>query len=201
MHGTTDQQDLTARDLAARWWRPALAVLAVAAAVAWRLTKDDLGAPPNLELATAASFLAAGVLRHRLAALAPLAVAAVSDLLLGNSAVLWFTWSAWAVIGLGAMLTRRARGGRRFAAAVGLGVGGSVFFFLWTNAGVWVQGRGAYYPAGLDGLAASYAAGLPFLRNMLLGNLVLLPAAAAAVALVERLEGLGERASVPGAAR
>lgn len=180
--------DLTGGGLARRWWRPVVAVLAVVGAVVWRLVKDDLGAPPNLELSTAAAFLAAGLLRHRVAALAPLAVVAVSDLLLGNTAILLFTWTAWAAIGAAALLTRRATGARRAVAALGLGLGGSLFFYLWTNLGVWLQGRGTFYPAGLDGLLASYVAGLPFLRPMLVGNLVLVPLAAAVVTLVERLE-------------
>ncbi len=189
---------LDARDLLHRWWRLALVVLAAALAVVWRLVKDDLGAPPNLELSTAAALLVAGLLRHRVAALAPLAVVAASDLLLGNSAVLAFTWSAWAVIGVASLLTPRAGAGwRRYATAVGFGLGGTLFFYLWTNLGVWWLGRGTFYPAGLDGLAASYVAGLPFVRPMLLGNLVLVPAAAAVVGLVERLE---RRAVLPAAA-
>jgi hypothetical protein len=186
---------LRARDLLRRWWRPALVVLAAVLAVVWRLVKDDLGAPPNLELSTAAAFLAAGLLRHRVAALVPLVVVAASDLLLGNSAVLAFTWTAWAAIGLVSLLTPRAGGGwRRYAAAVGFGVGGTLLFYLWTNLGVWWLGRGTFYPAGPDGLLASYVAGLPFLRPMVLGNLVLVPAAAVVVALVERFE---RRATVP----
>lgn len=181
-------RDLTARELFRRWWRPGVVVLAVVGAVVWRVVKDDLGAPANLELSTAAAFLAAALLRHRAAALVPLAVVAVSDLALGNSAVLLFTWSAWAVIGVAALWTRHARGARRFVAALGFGVGSTLFFYLWTNFGVWLQGRGTFYPAGLDGLLASYVAGLPFLRPMLLGNLVLVPAAAGMVTLVERLE-------------
>jgi hypothetical protein len=182
--------DLTARELARRWWRPLVAVLAVVGAVVWRLVKDDLGAPHNLELSTAAAFLAAGLLRHRAAALAPLVVVAVSDLLLGNSAILIFTWTAWAAIGAAALWTRRAGGTRRFASALGYGVGSSLFFYLWTNFGVWLEGHGRFYSSGLDGLVASYVAGLPFLRPMLVGNFVLVPLAAVVVTLVERLEHL-----------
>jgi hypothetical protein len=192
-----DAGDLTPRELVRRWWRPAVAVLAVVAAVTWRLVKDDLGAPPNLELSTAAAFLAAGLLRHRVAALVPLAVVAVSDLLLGNTAILLFTWTAWAAIGAAALWTRRAGGARRLAAAAGYGLGSTLFFYLWTNFGVWLQGRGTFYAAGLDGLLASYVAGLPFLRPMLLGNLVLVPLAAGVVTLVERLEHLPTLAAQP----
>ncbi|WP_418276670.1 DUF6580 family putative transport protein [Isoptericola jiangsuensis] len=193
-------RDLMLRDLGERWWRPAAAVLLVVAAIVWRLVKDDLGAPPNLELSTAAAFAAAGLLRHRAAMLAPLVVVAVSDVLLTNSAILVFTWSAWAVIGVASWWTRRSSGARRFVVALGFGVGSSLWFYLWTNFGVWLQGRGTFYPAGVDGLVASYVAGLPFLRPMLLGNLVLVPLAAGVVALVERLERVHSLGAVPGRA-
>ena len=181
-----DGRDLTARDLAHRWWRPAIVVLVLTAAVLWRLVAPGLGAPPNLEIATAATFLAVLLLRHRWAAVVPFVVVAVSDALLGNTQIMWFTWSAWAVIGLGAILARRLRGPGRYAAALGVGVGGSLWFFAWTNFGVWLMD--GLYPATLDGLIASYVAGLPFLRTMLLGNLVFVPLVAVVASLVERAE-------------
>jgi len=51
--------------------------------------------------------------------------------------------------------------------AVGLAAG--VGFYLTTNAAVWLFTNA--YPPTLDGLAASYIAGLPFLKWTLLGNL------------------------------
>ncbi len=133
--------------------------------------------------------------------LAPLVVVALSDVLLGNSNVLVFTWTAWAVIGVGAWWAGRVRGsGARLVSALGFGVGSSLFFYLWTNAGVWWLGRGTFYPAGIDGLLASYVSGLPFLRPMLLGNLVLLPLAAGLVALTGRLERTTVVAALPRAA-
>jgi uncharacterized membrane protein len=143
-----DRDVLTLTDLAHRWWRVALVAALVAVAVVWRLVKNDLGAPPNLELATAATFAAALLLRNRMAALAPLIVAVVSDLVLGNTSILFFTWSAWAVMGVAALLLPRFLAGRpggwrRYATALGFGVGGSIWFFLWTNFGVWAMGDGA----------------------------------------------------------
>ncbi|WP_275001606.1 DUF6580 family putative transport protein [Promicromonospora iranensis] len=189
--GGDQGRDLTVGELAHRWWRPAIVVLVLTAAVVWRLVAPDLGAPPNLEIATAATFLAVLLLRNRWAAVVPFAVVAVSDAMIGNTQIMWFTWSAWAVVGLGAILARNLRGPGRYAAALGVGVGGSLWFFAWTNFGVWLMD--GMYPATLDGLLASYVAGLPFLRTMLLGNLVLVPLAALAASLVERAE---ERASV-----
>ena len=188
-----DRRDLTVRELAYRWWRPATVVLVLTAAVLWRLVAPGLGAPPNLEIATAATFLAVLLLRNRWAAVVPFAVVAVSDAVLGNTHVMWFTWSAWAVVGVGAVLARHLRGPSRYAAALGVGVGGSLWFFAWTNFGVWLMD--GLYPATLDGLLASYVAGLPFLRTMLLGNLVLVPLAAAVASLVERAESRAEAGS------
>ncbi|MFJ4107822.1 DUF6580 family putative transport protein [Oerskovia enterophila] len=188
---------MEARDLLTRWWRPAIAVAFVALAIVFRLVREEIGAPPNLELVTSAAFVAAVLVRHRLAFLAPLVVAVVSDLALGNTSIALFTWSAWLVVGLAALLTRSTSGWGRVGAAAGLGVGGSLWFFFWTNFGVWFQGRGVWYPAGLDGLVASYVAGLPFLRTMLVGNLVLLPVVAAGTLLVERLERSRGLVAVP----
>lgn len=182
----TAGRDLTVGELVHRWWRPATVVLVLTAAVMWRLVAPGLGAPPNLEIATAATFLAVLLLRNRWAAVVPFAVVAVSDAVLGNTQIMWFTWSAWAVVGLGAILARNLRGPRRYAAALGVGIGGSLWFYAWTNFGVWLLD--GMYPATLDGLLASYVAGLPFLRTMLLGNLVLVPLAAVVVSLVERAE-------------
>ncbi|MET4222792.1 DUF6580 family putative transport protein [Oerskovia enterophila] len=191
---------MEARDLLTRWWRPAIAVAFVALAIVFRLVREEIGAPPNLELVTSAAFVAAVLVRHRLAFLAPLVIAVVSDLALGNTSIALFTWSAWLVVGLAALLTRGTSGWGRVGAAAGLGVGGSLWFFFWTNFGVWFQGRGVWYPAGLDGLVASYVAGLPFLRTMLVGNLVLLPVVAAGTLLVERIERSRGLVAVPQAA-
>lgn len=60
---------------------------------------------------------------------------------------------------------RKAEVLRLGAVAVFAGVG----FYLTTNAAVWFFTNA--YPATLDGLAASYIAGLPFLQWTLLGNI------------------------------
>lgn len=171
-----------------RWWRVALVVALALLAVVWRLVRADLGAPANLELVTAATFAATALLRSRWAFVVPLAVTVASDVVLGNTTIALFTWSAWLVVGLGSLLACRTTGWRRVGAGAAFGVVGSLWFFAWTNLGVWLQGRGVWYPAGVDGLLASYAAGLPFLRTMLLGNLVLVPLVAAGTLLVDRIQ-------------
>lgn len=178
---------MEARDLLTQWWRLALVAALIVVALGFRMTRESLGLPPNLELVTATSFAAMLVLRHPVALAVPLIITVGSDVFMGNTAIALFTWSAWLVIGVAAVASRRLATRHRFWTALGFGVGSSVWFFLWTNAGVWFFARGVYYPAGLDGLMASYVAGLPFFRTMLLGNLVLVPAYAGGVWLVERL--------------
>ena len=48
---------------------------------------------------------------------------------------------------------------------------GSILFFLITNFGVWLT-SGGFYPMTFEGLLTSYAAGIPFFQNSLLGDLV-----------------------------
>jgi hypothetical protein len=178
--------DFTGRDLLRRWWRLAIVVAVVVVAVVFRRDKDELGLWPNVELLTATAFLAAVLLRNKWAAIAPLAIVAFSDLTIGNTRILVFTWSAWVAIGLGSLLARRTRGWRRLGAAFGFGIGGTAFFYLWTNFGVWALD--GMYPPTWDGLIASYAAGVPFLRPQLVANLFFVPAAAGIAVLVERAE-------------
>ena len=54
----------------------------------------------------------------------------------------------------------------------GAAVLGATQFYLLTNFAVWLGGDGATYPKTVAGLLQCYVAGLPFYRNMLLGNLL-----------------------------
>ncbi|MCH7534573.1 MAG: hypothetical protein IH948_02300 [Bacteroidetes bacterium] len=53
---------------------------------------------------------------------------------------------------------------------IGGALAGSVSFFLITNFGTWATGT--LYPMTIDGLIACYAAGVPFFRHTLLGDVV-----------------------------
>lgn len=168
--------------------RGVVVALVVVAAIVWRVVKPGIGVPWNLELLTSSAFLASALLPRFVSPLAPLVAAIVSDLFLGNDASAWFTWSAWAIIGLASLLTRRYRGNARWWAAGAFGLGGTLFFFVYTNFGFWVL-YPQYYAPGPAGLAASYVAGLPFLWPQLIGNLILVPLVGAGLAtLVERAE-------------
>lgn len=129
----------------------------------------------NVEPFTAMSLLAGSVLGGGYALTVPLSMVAISDMVIGNTSIMFFTWSAWAIIGLlGTVLRKRKAPTASFALRfTGAGVVSSLFFFLWTNFGVWLVD--GIYPHTLHGLMQSYVMGLPFLRNNIFGNLVVVP--------------------------
>jgi hypothetical protein len=157
-------------------------------AVAWRVTNWHFGLAPNLEVITASSLIAAVLWGWRGAVGVPLAAMAASDLIIGNSPILLFTWSAFALIGLAGLALRRlqARPSRLMLGALGAGVLGSVFFFVYTNFGVWLMGN--LYPHTWAGLMQSYLMGIPFYRTMLIGNLVIVPAYFAVLLLARQYD-------------
>jgi hypothetical protein len=156
----------------------------VVTAAAWRVMNWHYGLAPNLEAVTASALVAAAFLTRRWAVIVPIAIMAVSDAVIGNTMIALFTWSAFGLIGGAGLALRRLRRrpGALVLTATGFGLAGSVFFFLYTNFGVWLLDDGAMYAKTWQGLMQCYAMGLPFYRTMLLGNLVLVPLYMAAAA-------------------
>lgn len=60
-------------------------------------------------------------------------------------------------------------------AASSFGVLASVWFYLWTNFGVWLLDSWGMYERTFAGLFNAYIMGLPFLKYNLIGNIVLVP--------------------------
>lgn len=143
-----------------------------------RLLLQDL---PNIETITVVSLLAGSLLGGVWTFVVGLAVVGLTDMVIGNTSIALYTWSAWAVMGVFGWVVRhgRVRHGRsrvlRHAAVLtGMGLLGNVFFYLWTNFGVWHVG--GLYPHTVDGLVLSYVMGLPFLKYQLLSTLMIVPA-------------------------
>ena len=57
------------------------------------------------------------------------------------------------------------------ASILGSAFAGAVVFFLVTNFGSWIIDYGNIYPNNFSGLMAAYAAGIPFFKNTLMGDL------------------------------
>lgn len=130
------------------------------------------------ETMTAVTLLSGALLGRRYALPISLIIIAASDMIIGNSPILLFTWSSWVLIGLfGAVSRQQKKVGLKFTAEMtGLGLVSTLFFYLWTNFGVWIIGD--WYPHTALGLYQSYIMGLPFLREQFLGNLIIVPVAA-----------------------
>lgn len=153
-----------------------LIICLIALAVSWRIINYKYQLAPNLELVTVISVLAAITLGLRAAIIVPLAVMALSDAIIGNSSILFFTWGSFALIGASAVLLRKLNNKPKtqILSSIGFAAISSTLFFLVTNFGVWLQG---WYPATLTGLSDCYQMAIPFYRTMFIGNLILVPAA------------------------
>lgn len=155
-----------------------LLVALVALAAATRL----LPHPPNFApIAAIALFAGATFADRRLAFAVPFVALFATDLLLGLHATMPFVYAGFALtVLLGGALARQ-RGVTRLA---GVATGASVLFFVLTNFGVWmVQGL---YPHTAAGLAACYAAAIPFFQNSLAGDLLYTGLLFGALALAEQ---------------
>lgn len=122
--------------------------------------------PPNVTAVVGVSLLGAYAIRSPwLAALIPVAVMALADIVLGWHSSALFTYAgmlAGSLIGRGLLqrLSVVRLGGAAFLA--------SLAFFLVSNFGVYL---GGYYGFGLDGLVACYVAAIPFWGLSLIGDL------------------------------
>ncbi|WP_423068734.1 DUF6580 family putative transport protein [Devosia sp. CN2-171] len=122
--------------------------------------------PPNVTAVVGVSLLGAYAIRSPwLAALIPVAVMALADLVLGWHSSALFTYAGMlggALIGRGLLhrLSLLRLGSAAFLA--------SLLFFLVSNFGVYL---GGYYGYGLDGLIACYVAAIPFWGLSLIGDL------------------------------
>ena len=148
------------------------AILLIAFGVVGRYLLKDI---PNIETITVVSLLAGSLLGGVWTIAVGLLVVAMSDIAIGNTTILLYTWSAWAAMGIfGWIVRKRAKRPLRHALELtGMGLLGNVFFFAWTNFGVWHIGW--LYPHTIDGLIACYVAGIPFLKYQLVSTVLFVP--------------------------
>ncbi|MDD5738349.1 MAG: hypothetical protein PHY72_00255 [Candidatus Pacebacteria bacterium] len=151
------------------------AIVLIALGVGGRIFFVNYIGIPNLEVVSSFALLSGFYLGGVFSFIVPLAIIFLSDLFIGNNAILLFTWSAFGIIGLmGIALRKKATKLTRLLLwSGGAGVVASCFFFLYTNFGWWVLS--GMYPHTWGGLFACYVNALLFFRNNLLGNLVLVP--------------------------
>ncbi len=124
--------------------------------------------PPNVAPIAALAMFSSVYLPRRLALILPLAAMLLADALIGFYTpgimlAVYGSFLASSTIGLW------IRSRKRLSTIMAGTLGGSVFFFLVTNAAVWLFGT--LYPRTMAGLVEAYVAGLPFFRNTALGDL------------------------------
>ena len=132
----------------------------------------------NVEAVTASALVSGAYLGLGYSLLVPFLIMAISDLIIGNTNIFLFTWSAYLIIGGVGYYCQREKSQKKTKAVLrtfGLGLGAGVWFFLWTNFGVWLLDSWGMYPKTLTGLVNAYLMGLPFLKMNLLGHLFLVP--------------------------
>ena len=156
--------------------RYGILVLMVLAAAFSRLLPHPSNFAP---IGAMALFGAAYFSRKEIALLIPLLAMWLSDLVINNVVYaqyfdgfvffyqgFYWTYGAFIAIGLlGFILLRRVKVQNIFFASIAA----ALIFFLISNFGVWMSGT--MYPKTVAGLMTCYTAGLPFLKNTLLGNL------------------------------
>lgn len=132
---------------------------------------------PNVEFITSSALLAGSYLGFGWAIGIPLSIMLITDLIIGNTNIFLFTWSGYLFIGCLGYLSRLSnfKKGKKILYATGLGIIASIWFYIWTNFGVWFLDSWGMYPKDIGGLISAYILGLPFLKYNLLGNLFFVP--------------------------
>lgn len=161
-----------------------LALILILLALLERLV-FDLG--PNVELVTLTTIVAAIYLPRRVRFLVPMVIMAVSDWHLGMGTISWFTWSGFLVMGfLPQLMGKLTRD--NWLRGVGAGLVGVVWFYVWTNLGVWLTDSWGMYSRDGWGLYQCYVNGLPFFRNNLVSTMVFVPIG---IGLIELIRNKG----------
>ena len=123
--------------------------------------------PPNaVPIAAMALFAGAFFSNRLLAYLIPMAAMVLSDLVLGFHSTVWYVYAGVVItVLIGSVLKQFSILRVGVAAIVA-----SILFFLITNFGAWLHHD--MYPQNYNGLLQAYVAGIPFLRNALIANLI-----------------------------
>jgi vitamin B12 transporter len=130
--------------------------------------------PPNLVALGALALYSGARLPRRWAFLVPLLAMALSDLVLdfgtGRAAISPGRVTSYAAFAAIVLIGRLARGAARPGVLLPLAVSASSLFFLASNFGVWAFGH--LYSKTAAGLAACFAAAVPFFWNTLVADLL-----------------------------
>ena len=128
---------------------------------------------PNVELVTLTMLAASAYLSSKTTFKLIFLLMAATDLIIGNTSIFLFTWSGFLLPLL--VLPRLLRRPPFIFKATSLGVLSNLFFYLWTNFGVWLLDSWGMYTNDLPGLIKSLVMGLPFLKLQLASTFLFVP--------------------------
>ncbi len=127
---------------------------------------------PNVELITLAMIASYFVFGSRKSLIFTFSLLVISDLVIGNTNIFVFTWSGFLIP---ILFFRFIRTNHKVLTGTLLGVSFNLFFFVWTNFGVWYLDSWNMYSDGFTGLINSYISGLPFLKLHFTSTLLTVP--------------------------
>jgi hypothetical protein len=136
---------------------------------------------PNIELVTTVMILSSYYLGRKSSFWLVFLIMAVTDRIIGNTSIFLFTWSGFLIPSLFAsklfknLKLEIKNLPIKTLGLVGGGLLSNVFFFIWTNLGVWLLDSWGMYPKTFAGLIMSYINGLPFLKPQLASTLIFVP--------------------------
>ena len=159
-------------------YRLMLAFAMIAIAAGLRIAPHPWNFTP---LGAMALFSGAFVRDRRLAFVFPLAALFVGDIFIGFHKLMPVVYASFL---LSVLIGRWVQNHRSLVRISGATLLGAIQFFLVTNFAVWAFGT--FYPRSLAGLAACYAAGIPFFWNTLAGDAFYSALFFGAFALTER---------------
>lgn len=141
--------------------------LVALALLVFGVTARLLPHPPNATPLTAIAFASSIYLGKRWSVVLPGAVLFLSDMVIGlyDWRIMASVYGSFALIGWLSWLSKKYGGVLSVAVSV---TGASLMFFFVTNSAVWFFSP--WYEKSIAGLLYCWELGLPFLRNMLIGD-------------------------------
>ncbi len=146
-------------------------------------TVFDFG--PNIELLTSALVLSSFYFGVKKSFLGILTVMVLSDLIIGNTNIFIFTWSGFLIPAIFLSSTVRnlytkynILNTEKIFSVLTLtfsGLSANLFFYFYTNFGVWLLDSWGMYTKDFQGLMFCYINALPFLKNQIVSSLIFIP--------------------------
>ena len=143
-------------------------------------TLYDLG--PNIELVTTAMILSSFFYGKKETLFLVFLIMLFSDIVIGNTNIFLFTWTGFLIPVLfsqkiinkfSCLLKPSVKKASSPLSLAATGLSANLFFFFWTNFGVWLIS--GMYSKTLTGLLMSYINALPFLRYQAISTLIFVP--------------------------